>query len=157
MLWLLDGNNLAGGRERGSVRSAALALARHERVRILVFFDGAPPAGSAPVERLGAVEVRYVGNADAAIVAFLREKGRGWKVATDDRDLGRLVRAQGGGVVPAAAFWQKAASAAAEFVEAGAERGGGAAESLSRLRDTTERLPDRPTRIPRGVRRHKRR
>ena len=157
MPWLLDGNNLAGGRDRESVRGAALALARRERVRILVFFDGAPPDGSTPVERLGAVEVRYAPHADGAIVAFLRDKGRGWKVATDDRDLGRRVRAEGADVVPAAAFWQKAASAAAEHGETGAKRGGGAPESLGSLRETTERLPEGPVRIPRGVRRHKRR
>jgi hypothetical protein len=157
MPWLLDGNNLAGGSHRESVRTAALALARNERVRILVFFDGAPPAGSAPIERLGAVEVRYVGHADGAIVAFLRGKGRGWRVATDDRDLGGLVRAQGAEVVSGAALWQKVASSGAGFVEAGTDRGCGVVESLSGLRDTTQRLPDGPVRIPRGIRRHRRR
>lgn len=157
MPWLLDGNNLAGGRDRESVRGAALTLARHERVRILVFFDGAPPPGSTSVERLGAVEVRYAPHADGAIVAFLRGKGRGWKLATDDRDLGRRVRAEGAEVLPAAAFWGKAAAAAAVHDETGAARSGGETESLGRLLETTERLPEEPTRIPRGVRRRNRR
>jgi len=38
-------------------------------------------------------------------------------VATDDRDLGGLVRAQGAEVVSGAAFWQKVASSGAGFVE----------------------------------------
>ena len=156
MPWLLDGNNLIGGSDRESVRRAALSLARSERVRIHVFFDGAPPAGSTDVERLGPVEVRYVGNADGAIVAFLRGRGRGWRVATDDRDLGRRVRAEGAEVVAAAAFWERVASVAARGGEAdGREREAGA-ESIGILATTTQRLPDAPARVPRRIRRRKR-
>lgn len=62
MPWILDGNNLARGGNRERVRRAALALARTERIRLVLFFDGAPPAGSPDTERLGAVDVRYVPN-----------------------------------------------------------------------------------------------
>jgi len=61
--WLLDGNNLAQGGDRERVRRAALDLARRERLRVLLYFDGAPPQGTPPVQRLGAVEVRYVPHA----------------------------------------------------------------------------------------------
>ncbi len=147
MPWLLDGNNLAGGRDRESVRRAALALARHERVRIHLVFDGAPPAGTGDAEHLGRVEVRYAVHADAAIVTLLRGRGRGWRVATDDRELGRRVRAEGAEVVGAAAFWERVAGAAAA---AGADdpRAAGAAEQSFRgVADTTERLPDAPARV----------
>ena len=152
MPWLLDGNNLAHGGSREKVRRAALAVARSERVRILVFFDGAPPPGSAASEILGAVEVRYVGNADSAIVAFLRPHGRGWRVATDDRELARLARDAGAEAVPAAAFWRKAAAVlAAAPAGAGAEPG--VADEIDYFRDAGHRLPDAPKRVPRPRRR----
>ena len=95
MPWLLDGNNLARGRDRALVRQAALAVARQEKVRILIFFDGAPPQGVGETEKLGSVEVRYVVHADTAILAFLRTSRRGWRLATDDRALGVAARAAG--------------------------------------------------------------
>ncbi|MBZ5587778.1 MAG: NYN domain-containing protein [Acidobacteriia bacterium] len=153
MPWLLDGNNLARGKEREAVRRAALAVARHERVRILVFFDGAPPNGTGAVERLGPVEVRYVGDADTAIAAFLHQKGRGWRVATDDRELGRRVIATGAEVLSAVTFWQKAAAASTSEPEERGGRSSGAAEDLDYLRDSRQRLPDAPVRIPRRRRR----
>lgn len=146
MPWLLDGNNLAGGRDREAVRRAALALARHERVRIRLVFDGAPPAGTGDVEHLGRVEVRYAGHADAAIVAFLRGRGRGWRVATDDRELGRRARAEGAEVVGAAAFWERVAGAAAQGAD-DARDARGAEASFRAVADTTERLPDAPARV----------
>ena len=152
MPWLLDGNNLARGKERGTVRRAALAVARHERVRIVVFFDGAPPSGSGDVEQLGAVEVRYVGHADTAIVAFLRHAGRGWRVATDDRELRSRVLATGAEVVSAGSFWQKAAAAAGAASE-DREGRNGTAKDLDDLRDICKRLPEEPVRIARPRRR----
>ncbi len=141
MPWLLDGNNLAGGRDREAVRRAALDLSRRERIRIQVFFDGAPPPGTGAVERLGPVEVRYVGHADAAIVAFLRGRGRGWRVASDDRELGRRVRAEGAEVVTAAAFWERIAALA------GDADGRSQAETARDPAQATERLPDGPVRV----------
>jgi predicted RNA-binding protein with PIN domain len=109
--WLLDGNNLARGGDREAVRRAALVVARNERLRIVVFFDGQPPAGGSDAETLGRVEVRYAPHADTAIVGFLRGRGRGWKVATDDRALAMAVRRAGAEAVPAASFWRKVATA----------------------------------------------
>ena len=154
MPWLLDGNNLARGGSRERVRRAALAVARSERVRILVFFDGAPPAGGSGSEALGAVEVRYVVHADTAIVAFLRPRGRGWRVATDDRELARLAREAGAETVPASAFWRKAESAAAAMPEGGAADAA-ASDEAAFFRDPAHRLPAAPGRVAR--RRHPRR
>jgi hypothetical protein len=150
--WLLDGNNLAHGESRENVRRAALAVARRERVRILIFFDGAPPPGSGDSEMLGAVEVRYVGHADSAIVAFLRPHGRGWRVATDDRELARLARDAGAEAVAAAVFWRKAAAALAA-VPAGGGTEPGVADEIAYFRDPGHRLPDAPRRVPRPRRR----
>ncbi|OYV91092.1 MAG: hypothetical protein B7Z68_11010 [Acidobacteria bacterium 21-70-11] len=129
-----------------------MAVARSERVRILVFFDGAPPPGSADSEMLGAVEVRYVGNADSAIVAFLRPHGRGWRVATDDRELARLARDAGAEAVSAVAFWRKAAATLAA-TPAGTGAGPGVADEIAYFRDAGHRLPDTPKRVPRPRRR----
>jgi YacP-like NYN domain len=148
--WLLDGNNLAHGGSREKVRRAALAVARRERVRIVVFFDGSPPPGSGGSEVLGAVEVRYVGHADSAIVAFLRPHGRGWRVATDDRELSRLARDAGAETVSAAAFWRKAAAVPAPDETGG---GGGVADEVAYFRDPGHRLPDTPKRVRRPRRR----
>jgi len=156
MPWVLDGNNLASGGDRERVRRAALAVARGERVRIVLFFDGAPPAGSADRESLGPVEVRYVADADRAIVERLRAGGRGWRLATDDRRLAMLARGCGAAVVPGAAFWQKA-SAAGSAGEAGGERGSafsggrGYAEGVERLAESPRRVPRRP--LPTGRKR----
>ena len=148
MPWILDGNNLAGGRNREAVRRAALAVARSEKVRIVVFFDGGPPAGSGALERLGAVEVRYAGHADGAIVEFLGGNGRGWRVATDDRELQRRSAAVGAEAVPAAAFWRKA-DAAAAGATGGREAAAGMAGELAWFRDGRGRLPEAPRRVPR--------
>jgi hypothetical protein len=112
MPWLIDGNNVAAGGDRARVRESALALVRHEKLRIVLFFDGVPPPGVPAVERLGRVEVRYAADADRAIVAFLRDAGHGWRVVTDDRELARRSRLAGADVVPGAAFLAKAATVA---------------------------------------------
>jgi hypothetical protein len=142
MPWVVDGNNLARGGNRERVRRAALALARAERVSIVLFFDGAPPPGVGDHERLGAVEVRYAPHADAAILEFLAGKDRQWRLATDDRVL--ATRAHHGGVetVAAGVFWQRVAAAGAgkqEHEAAAGDRRGG----------DVERLPDGPVRVPR--------
>ena len=148
MPWLLDGNNLARGHDRASVRHAALAVARQERVRILVFFDGAPPEGVGETEKLGSVEVRYVGHADTAILGFLRKASRGWRLATDDRALTVAARALGAEVVAGSSFWHKAAAAAQA---AGPENGrtGGVGEYLAYFADPVHRLPREPARVVR--------
>ena len=148
MPWLLDGNNLARGRDRALVRQAALAVARQEKVRILIFFDGAPPQGVGETEKLGSVEVRYVVHADTAILAFLRTSRRGWRLATDDRALGVAARAAGAEVVVGASFWQKAAAAAQVANPEDGRRGGVGAE-LAYFADQTHRLPRGPTRVAR--------
>ena len=104
MPWIVDGNNVARGGERRKVREAALALARAERLKVVVVFDGAPPPGSPEVEHLGGVEVRYARIADRTILAMLGSGGRGWRVVTDDRELGRRAKELGAELVPTAAF-----------------------------------------------------
>ncbi|MFH1177510.1 MAG: hypothetical protein V1750_08900 [Acidobacteriota bacterium] len=128
MPWMLDGNNLAGGRDRAGVRAAALDLARRERITLVVFFDGAPPPGAGAVERLGRVEIRYVRDADGAILAALGT-GADWVVASDDRELQAAVRRAGGRAVPAAAFWQRASRAP----QGGEPRGGGQVDIKAEL------------------------
>ena len=142
MPWVIDGNNLARGGDRENVRRAALALARAERVSIVVFFDGAPPPGVGDRERLGTVEVRYAPHADAAIIAFLAGKGREWRLATDDRALATRARHAGAEVVGADAFWRRVASAGAGEHEREAGVPG-------RRVGNVERLPDGPVRVPR--------
>lgn len=139
MPWLVDGNNLGGGGSREEVRSAVLALAHRERIRIVLFFDGAPPPGVPEVERLGPVQVRYVPNADEGIVRFLGERGRGWTVATDDRQLSRRVRDTGAAAVSADAFREKLSSTGG----AGGRAPGGpvdVAGELEYFRDSSHRL-----------------
>lgn len=145
MPWLLDGNNLARGGAREAVRRAALSVARRERVRIVVFFDGAPPAGGTATERLGTVDVRYARHADTAIVAFLRGAGRGWRLATDDRGLARSAREAGAEVVSAAAFWAKAAEVG-EDQRSGLT--GSIAEEARYFAEPGRRLPRAPGRVP---------
>ena len=151
MPWVLDGNNLARGQGRERVRQAALALARREKVRIVAFFDGAPPAGSPPVEWLGAVEIRYAPHADSAILDLLRCGGRGWRRASDDRSLGVQARDLGATVVSADDFWVKVERGLAAPPEP-AQRAAGEPDSAA----APERLPDAPGRVrrsPRGRRR----
>ncbi len=147
MPWILDGNNLAGGRSRDAVRKAALDLARAERLRIVLFFDGAPPPGGAAVEKLGSLEVRYVPHADSAIVAALGADGRGWRLATDDRGLASRAKAAGAAAVPAEAFWRKLEGVASTE---GERRG---ASSPSGYPDGVRPLPEVPGRVPRRRRR----
>lgn len=148
MPWLLDGNNLARGGHRDSVRHAALAVARQERVRILVFFDGAPPEGVGETEKLGSVEVRYVVHADTAILGFLGHASRGWRLATDDRALSVAARGLGAEVVAGSDFWRKAA-AAAQAAGQETDRTGGVGEDLAYFADPARRLPREAGRVAR--------
>ncbi len=107
MPWVVDGNNLAGGSSREKARQAVLALAHREKVKVVLFFDGAPPPGSPPVERLGSVEVRYVPHADTAILALLRKDGRGWRLVSSDQALAAQARHVGAEVMPVRTFWRK--------------------------------------------------
>jgi hypothetical protein len=147
MPWILDGNNLARGQGREQVRVAALALARHERVRIVLFFDGAPPPGSLQVERLGSVEVRYVPHADTAILAVVAGGGRGWKLATDDRSLALRARDSGTEVVAASGFWAKVARAAAAAPVAEVDPPSGDDSAV-----VDKRLPEAASRVRRSPR-----
>ena len=101
---LVDGNNLlhrlpAGSRNRRAVRSLTLDLARSERIRVTLVFDGQPPSGSPPAESLGNVTIRYAAprTADDVIIAALPAGGRArdWVVITDDRGLAARARGRG--------------------------------------------------------------
>ena len=104
---VIDGNNLLHRlppeqRSRADVRRRALDLVRHESVRLVVVFDGPPPAGSPTDEHLGKVHVRYSGAASADdVILKLLPDGRAaaqWVVVTNDRRLGDLARSKGAGV-----------------------------------------------------------
>ena len=151
MPWIVDGNNVARGGDREAVRRAALAVARQERVRLVVFFDGRPPAGADAVERLGAVEVRYAVDADAAILGLIGGGGTGWLVATDDRALADRARALGARAVPAAEFRAKA-DRAAEAAPTYPPTGGDLSAELAYFRDPANRLPGPRTAVPRRKR-----
>lgn len=152
MPWVLDGNNLARGGDRGSVRAAALRLARSQRIRIVLYFDGAPPPGVPDAERLGRVEVRYVADADAAIAAMLTGGGKGWRLATDDAALGRKAKGSGAEVVSAASFWARV-----EQTDEGTDEPAqvDVAEEIAYFEEGRDLDADRPRLVPR--RRRKRR
>ena len=148
MPWLVDGNNMAGGGDRMRVRSAALAVARGERVRIVVIFDGAPPAGVPAVEALGRVEIVYAPNADDAIVERVRRGGTGWRVASDDRGLIARVKALGADTAASSGFWAKARGSH-PVPSRGATTRIDLAEELAFFQDPGARLPRTPGRIAR--------
>lgn len=150
MPWVLDGNNLAGGSGRAAVRAAALQLARSQRLRIVVFFDGAPPAGAPELERLGAVEVRYVADADQAILTLLQHAGVGWRLATDDSELSRLARNCGAQVVGSRTFWEKVERNVSPEAEPGRID---LAQEIAYFERGSDAEPGRPRRVPRRRRR----
>ncbi len=112
---IVDGNNLlhrlpTTSRSRAEVRRLVLETTRHERIAIVVVFDGPPPAGSPSEESLGSVKVVYSGTvvADDVIIGRL-PTGRAasqWVVVTDDRGLGDRAR-QRGAAVRGLAEWQR--------------------------------------------------
>lgn len=101
---LLDGNNLlhrlpATDRSRSSVRKLVLDATRHERMSVVVVFDGPPPTGTPKDEPLGRVVVVYSGSATADEVIIARipsgQAARQWTVVTDDRGLAERARRLG--------------------------------------------------------------
>jgi predicted RNA-binding protein with PIN domain len=101
---LVDGNNLLHRlpqpkRNREQVRRLVLDHCRHERVKITVVFDGPPPAGAPPREKLGAATVVYAGpeTADDVIIRHLPggAASRDWVVVSDDRELQSRARDRG--------------------------------------------------------------
>jgi len=111
----VDGNNLlyrlpAGSRSRADVRRMVLEATRHERMAVVVVFDGPPPAGSPSEESLGSVTVVYSGATKADDVVIRRlPTGRDasqWVVVTDDRGLADRARRRGA-AVRGLAEWQR--------------------------------------------------
>ena len=104
---LVDGNNLLhrlprSDRSRPAVRAMVLEATRHERMSVVVVFDGPPPAGSPEREVLGPVTVIYSGAAAADDVIIGRipagASARQWVVVTDDRGLAGRARERGAAV-----------------------------------------------------------
>jgi hypothetical protein len=98
---LLDGNNLLhrlpkADRTRVEIRRLVLDAARHEKSKLIVVFDGPPPAEGRAEESLGRVTVLYSApkSADEVIISRLPRTAaaRNWVVITDDRELARRVR-----------------------------------------------------------------
>lgn len=81
-----------------------LRVARGQKIKLEVIFDGPAPEGTPETERLGAVTIRYSGSitADDLIVSRLPtgRAARSWIVVTDDRGLRQRVRATGARVEP---------------------------------------------------------
>ncbi len=104
---LLDGNNLLhrlprSSRSRSEVRRLVLEATRHERMAVVVVFDGPPPTGSPAEEALGAVTVFWSGavSADDTIISRIPagSGARQWTVITDDRGLADRARQLGASV-----------------------------------------------------------
>ncbi len=101
---LIDGNNLLhrlpkSSRTRAGVRALVLEATRHERMSVVVVFDGPPAPGSPEHEALGRVAILYSGasSADEVIVGRIPagRSARQWVVVTDDRVLADRVRQRG--------------------------------------------------------------
>ena len=112
---IVDGNNLlhrlpTTSRSRAEVRRLVLETTRHERIAIVVVFDGPPPTGSPSEESLGSVTVVYAGKAVADDVIIGRlPTGRAasqWAVVTDDRGLAERARRRGA-TVRGLSEWQR--------------------------------------------------
>jgi len=104
---LIDGNNLLhrlpkSSRTRSAVRSLVLEATRHERMSVVVVFDGPPAPGSPSHEVLGRVAIVYSGatSADDVIVGRIPagRSARQWVVVTDDRALADRARQRGAAV-----------------------------------------------------------
>ena len=114
---LIDGNNLMhrlaqGERSRAEVRRLTLERARRERMRVVLVFDGPPPAGTPQREELGVLTVLYSGSASADERIASTAAGRTWVVVTDDRALAARVRQVGAEVRTVAAWLAQGSTAA---------------------------------------------
>ena len=82
---------------------------RHDRMAVVVVFDGPPPSGSPGEESLGSVTVVYAGKANADDVIIRRlpigRRAHQWVVVTDDRGLADRAR-QRGAEVRSLAQWR---------------------------------------------------
>jgi predicted RNA-binding protein with PIN domain len=101
---LIDGSNLlhrlpTSSRSRAAVRTLVLEATRHERMSVVVVFDGPPTLGAPDHEALGRVTIVYSGaaSADDVIVGRLPagRSARQWVVVTDDRALAGRARQRG--------------------------------------------------------------
>jgi YacP-like NYN domain len=115
--YLLDGNNLVGrarGRSKPNEddRSALVAelcdRLRRTRARVVLFFDGAAPAGAA---NLGTLSIRSSGRESADDV-ILREIARSRAprelvLVTADRELSRRAREAGAQTLAPDEFWAR--------------------------------------------------
>jgi hypothetical protein len=113
---LVDGNNLLHRlpqrhRSRQELRRLCLDLVRREGLRLLLVFDGVPPAGTPTRESLGQVTILYAApqSADDAIIATLPPgpQARTFVVVTDDRELSLRARRAGARVRPLREWWPK--------------------------------------------------
>ncbi|HOC44250.1 MAG TPA: NYN domain-containing protein [Thermoanaerobaculales bacterium] len=101
---LVDGTNLLhslprSARSRPAVRALVLEATRHERMSVVVVFDGPPAAGAPAQEALGRVTIVHSGAASADDVIISRipagRRAREWVVVTDDRGLAGRARERG--------------------------------------------------------------
>ena len=104
---VVDANNLlyrlpASLRRPAELRRLSLNLARTQRLRLTLVWDGPPPPGVPERESLGQLTVVHAGSmtADDAIVRTLPQgaAAKQWTVVTDDRGLRARVRARGASV-----------------------------------------------------------
>ena len=117
MPYLIDGHNLIpklGLRldsldDEEELISRLQEFCRLRRVRLQVFFDGAPP-GQVPVRKAGPVTAHFVrmgSNADAAIELQLARMGnivKNWTVVSSDGRVQRAARAVHAGVLSSEEF-----------------------------------------------------
>lgn len=97
MIYLLDGSNILGGgshRDQSATRElvkAAASLARRQRKKVILFFDGAPSENLASM--IGTLAVRFSGprSADDMIVEAASKTKDPVTVVTADGELGRRV------------------------------------------------------------------
>jgi predicted RNA-binding protein with PIN domain len=111
MPWLVDGSNVLGAMrvdrhddraKRELVRLLA-GFARAKRTRVTCVFDGPEPASFG--KHLGSVTVVFSGGRSADEVIVERAStGRGWSVATSDRELAARVQRREVTVVQATAM-----------------------------------------------------
>jgi predicted RNA-binding protein with PIN domain len=112
-MYLIDGNNLIGQREKAGARVQLLQelarFAQHKKTRLAVVFDGAPEVNIADGSSYRGVKVFYArtgSDADTRILEFVeRERNRkALTVVTSDGQLLNQVRACGVRVIRAGEF-----------------------------------------------------